>query len=308
MEVVILTTSHGQIRQVQQLLFSLSQYAQSSSSSRVSCVIVESYLDSDCYDELIDHFSAVLGFLKIVCVDSGSYWTGSVFSGLEYISLLSSTVDLIDSSRVVLVNCDVLPSSWNFLLEPRALLETLVTVSMNNIVKRSGFCLVFPFLALHNYPYNKKPLPSSDWFCDAVPTRLIVLPFKALPIILAHRYLAHKLPHYSADFIVTSLISSQLSTSWRVRVDYSLIEDETTTGFKNIRSINFGTIRAVLFDRKSAFNIRDAFFFPIFFSQLSLPLYCRPSYVISYWFKYLIKIIALFFFASFGRLLRERSI
>jgi len=198
--------------------------------------------------------------------------------------------------------------TWNFLLEPRALLETLPTVNTNNIVRRSGFCLVFPFLAFHHYPYNNRPLPTSDWFCKAVPTRLIVLPFKALPIILAHRYLVHRLPHYSADFVVTSLISSQLSTSWCVRVDVSLTEDETTTGLKKISLSNTDALRAAIFGRKSVFNIRDALFFPILFSKLSLPICFLPSYVISYWFKYLIKITALFLFASIVRISRERSI
>ena len=302
MQIVVLTTSHGQITQVESLLSSLTEFAQNSSSLKLNFVVVESFLNPGLYCGLKDRFSGFFESFEVLSVDSGNYWTGSIFSGLDFVTSLSHEFESIKSSRIVLVNCDVLPSSWNFLLKPKALLETLSTVDLNNVVKRSGFSLPSPFLAVHHYPYKNKSLPKSDWFCKTVPTRLIVFPFEALSIILAHRYLIYLLPHYSADFVLTSLVSSKLLTYWCVRADFSLTEDESTTGLKHISSLKIVNIKAVLFSRKSVFNICDAFFFPIFYSTLSLPFYCFPTYVFSYWSKYLVKLVVLFVIAFFDRL------
>ena len=257
-DIIILTTSHGQISQVERLLSSLSEFAKNAFFLKISCIVVESYLDPYHYSDFKSRFSC-LDYFGVLCVDSSNYWTGSVFSGLKFIQSLSLEIEAISSSRIVLVNCDVLPSSWDFLLKPKSLLETLSTVGVDHIVRRSGFRLLSPFLAYHRYPYHNQLLPKFDWFCKAVPTRLVVFPFQAISTILAHSYLTFILPHYSADFVVTSLLSTKFSTLWIVRADYTLTEDESTTGLKNINAHKFVNIQNALLGRISVFNIRDAF-------------------------------------------------
>lgn len=306
MKIVLLTTSYGQILQIEKLLSSLSKYVQDNPGLSIHCCIVESLVDVDCYDYCVDRFSCLFKSFKVLRVDSANFWTGSVFCGLKYLYALSEKFRSLSSSRVILMNCDVLPSSWEFLLSPKAALETLATIDKNKVVNRSGFCVPFPFVAYHYYPYNKKTLPNSDWLCKAVPTRLVVFPFAGLSLILSHEYLVRQLPHYSADFVVTSLLAAKLSARWCVRTDTTLLEDTSTTGLKSYKSVKFCNSRVVLFGRKSVFNVKDAFFFPVLFSRLSLPSYCVLSYVLSFWCKYALKVLMLFFFNAFNCFCRGR--
>lgn len=304
MNIFLLTTSHGQLGQLESLFSSLAKFVDSNTGLNISCLVVESCLEREHFTSLINSCLASFESFEVLCVDSENYWTGSIFSGLDYIYNGSEKVRFPELSRVLVCNCDVSPSSWDFLLRPMSTLETLATIDSNKLVKRSGFRLTFPFLAIHHYPYNSKLLPKSPWTCESVPTRLILFPFSILSTVLSHRYLVRWLPHYSADFVFTALLSSEFSTQWRVRVDSVLTEDTSTTGLKHPKSVDLFSLKAVLMGRKSVFNIQDAFFFPVFFAKLHLSRFAAPFYILSFWIKYALKIFFLLLINAFFRAFR----
>ena len=58
-DIIILTTSHGQISQVERLLSSLSEFAKNAFFLKISCIVVESYLDPYHYSDFNSRFSCL---------------------------------------------------------------------------------------------------------------------------------------------------------------------------------------------------------------------------------------------------------
>jgi hypothetical protein len=307
MVIIVLTTSHDQFRQVSRLVGSLYDYASNITQLKLRFVVVESFLQPSCYATLKDSCLDVFASFQVVTVHRNSFWTSSVFDGLSAIADSLSCQQDSSLARIVLMNSDVLPSAWDFLLYPASQLETLVTLSNQKVVKHSGFRLASPFIALHKYPFLGQSCPESGWYCKTVPTRLVVFPLSSLQTLLKLSFLKSFLPHYSADFVLTAFLSTKLSTLWRVRVDSFLAEDTSTSGIKSFNRLTVANSLAYFFGRKSVFNVFDALLFPVLFALLALPWYCTLSYVLSSWSKYVLRVARLVSMSMLASLRRDTS-
>ena len=156
---------------------------------------------------------------------------------------------------------------------------------------RSGFSISSILLAIHQYHLvNKSISEIDDCKCDVVPTRLIS--FDPILLTYFHRldFIRKFLPHYGADFVLTSYVSSTSGYQWVLRKDSLIMEDKITTGVKSVNEKSLFEKLKLLFSRKSTFNYRSVLFSSLLISLKNKNPLLRVMYIISSQIKLVIRL------------------
>lgn len=288
-QLFIVTTSHSQYDQVESLSKSFSSFLLSQNLKGndilATLIVVESGICISNYSKL-----KILDNLKILPVQarSSSFWSQSVQLGFK---TLLDLKEYNDASRVVLMNCDMSPSSWEFILSPASSLETVPLRDNRQYLLRSGFTP--RFLGLYN-DYKARETDGKLTF-ECVPTRLISLEPQIAVSTFYYRLkqISSLLPHYAADYAITSYVSACMGCNWVLRSDSFITEDKSTSGIKKLARLSINSFLKALTSIKSTYNIRSNLFFPwVYHLQYGSKL----LFVTAFYCRYIIRLLMGFFF------------
>jgi hypothetical protein len=270
--IVFLTTSYNQSVQYIKLYNSLlNKIVQSFKFIVVESGKLNTYIDNENENaEII-----------IIKENEDSYWSKSIHSGLSYVDSKLNHLTF----QLVILNCDVELDEWDILNKNHNKLTSFFKVK-NNIIKKSGLNITNYYFALHDYPMlgHKFEDLTHDLYVNIVATRLIIIPAWCVPIIKDIKPKYNLLPHYCADFVFTYHISQRLGMLWTMSKSGYIIEDESTTGNKNL-NVNFSKRIKYLLEIKSTYNIKDRIIYSILISK------CNYFYVIASTLKCLVSVI-----------------
>jgi hypothetical protein len=290
---VILTSSHGQWHQVQRLIADLVDFCDSSNHT-VKLIISESLYSIRHHES--SHYVCTSEYLQVyeLLVDVNDYWTSAFSKALNVCGGLIQDGSSHPISRIILMNSDMTPSSWRFLIEPRCDLESIVLIDDDHRILRSGYNIC-GILFRHIYPMTGLSIDkANDFYCDIVPTRLISISSFYYSHCRALHWIRKYLPHYAADYVFTSYLSWSTSSRWLVRTDYFISEDTTSTGIKSISRFSFPELLIALRSVKSYFNLRSIFFYPWIVRHNTLSMARRLFYVLLFWSSYFVRLAKAF--------------
>ena len=229
--------------------------------------------------------------INIYFVPNNHFWTASVYIGLFH----AYNLPFYDSlDRLILMNSDILPSDWGFLVNYKSDYESLALVDSFSCLKKSGYT-ISPFPFHHKHGNIGASLSScSDYLVDVVPTRLLSFTPACLADIVDFMLsLKVKLPHYGADYVLTSYISYISKSPWLIRTDTFIVEDTSTTGLKRNVTFDFISVLYSLRSRKSVFNLRTLFWYPLLVRHFNLDsIISRLFYAIQFYISYLYRFFA----------------
>ena len=190
------------------------------------------------------------------------------------------------------MNPDIAPLSFEFFNNHNSPLEASISLNNQGKVERSGFSIRSIISAAHQYPLiNKSISEIYECKCDVVPTRLIS--FDPLLLIYFHRlsFIRKFLPHYGADFALTSYVSFRSGYQWVLRKDALIVEDKSTTGVKSLNKTSLFRKLSLLFYRKSTFNYRSVLFTSLLICLKHKNPLLRIMYIISCHIKLVIRLL-----------------
>ena len=284
--IAIVTTSHNQGNQVQELFLNLLSFCRTTTSFHGIPIV---FIVTDSGDEtstLSSLASTYPDLFFLINVPHDHYWTGSVHRSLSW---LNRQRDL-NIKHVIVMNCDVIPSDWSFLINLSFPLESIPRYDSRSSSYLCGYNIRFHGL-VHSYAKIDK-VSLQNIFCFVVPTRLII--FNASLLDISVKYLSRirlLMPHYGADYLLTSYLSSYTGSLWRISSDSFITEDFSTSGFKKLTPFNFRQLRYSLLSIKSTYNLRSNFIFPWLASIMRSGPFARFLYVCFYYSRYFARVL-----------------
>jgi hypothetical protein len=281
----IVVSSHNQERQLSQLLASLTHFVTANNLCSFDFVVTES---GDLFD--LDFFQDVHPRISVhhVPVPVYSFWSLSNLIGLRIAQKLTFKTMF---ERIVLMNVDVLPSSWEFLFNPLHTIETSLLVDNTGVCKKSGYNMS----SILRHHHLNIGIPFDEAVSAGVfttPTRLLSFSPNILNIMIKHlSSISQVFPHYCADYLLTSRISRELNTKWLMRCDFFIEEDISTTGIKSTSSLSLLCRLKSLFATKSVYNLRNNLLFPFYMPLPSVKITYRIYYVFIFYIGYLLRLV-----------------